>query len=569
MIPNQIIYQDTQSFDINIEKIYADFIKYIDRVRSTANCNNIINAKQLLQSTSSLQDAKSKLMNLCDISDSVQESRCHAFFRIIGFPCCDFSKTKIFNPGFDPGVIDSNRVVNMEYKLNVIKNPIPKFRELSITRELYPSTTAAIFANPNSIDASVLALSSGRNIRKFISPLINLQFDDMNVINQQYSNKMNFTNYIGALPKSLLDYVNVNNTKPEKLKNFNFAHIIKPFLVDPIIDLTVNDSTKLIAVPFALAKNKLQVKNDVYISRPILEQVIRERFGITDQNNLVGASDASIIEYVKSIESITDVNILKNINSIYTVDEQNQLIKFLNIIRAMITKLIDAQNDIIAAQNKYYWVPKPSIVGPEGGCSVQGVFVSAKIPSQFSTADDTAIIYATIQNMFAEANTTAATTSEDVDLGDYALPNTFGIPNVGGKSTPNALGNDILRNLNNLVAAREDLLRKANNALRIIEIITGEFSGLGLCDILAVLGALYLMPKESLIGFLDEDSISRMISSGIYTDEILDRISNPDFYSSTFSLITASNDFISVVKDLYNLMDKIYEDQLENKNKRQ
>ena len=29
----------------------------------------------------------------------------------------------------------------------------------------------------------------------------------------------------------------------------------------------------------------------------------------------------------------------------------------------------------------------------------------------------------------------------------------------------------------------------------------GEFSGLGLCDIIAVMGALYIMPKASLLGF--------------------------------------------------------------------
>ena len=63
---------------------------------------------------------------------------------------------------------------------------------------------------------------------------------------------------------------------------------------------------------------------------------------------------------------------------------------------------------------------------------------------------------------------------------------------------------------NTLNNKRNQLLAKASNALQIVEMIMGEFSGLGLCDIVAVVGALYTMPLASLVGFLDTDSYTAL-----------------------------------------------------------
>lgn len=548
-IPNQANYQDAQSFEVDIDKIYSDFIKAIDKVRSTNNANNIRDASvtNALSKATTIKDARSALTALCDTNLEAQESRCHAFFRIIGFPCCDSSKSKIFNPGLDI-ISDPNRKIDNAFKLGVIKDPLSGYRDLSVTRETYASTAVSIFNAQESIDAATLSLSSGRNIRQFISPLTSTTFDDTDVSSQQY--QIDFTSSVGGTVKQLTEYQDVQGKTPTQLSSFKFGHIIKPFLVDPVIDLTVNDSSKLIAVPFVPSKNFLQVKDNVYVNRPILEQVIRDRYGITNASETSGTADQSVLDYIKSIPNVTDVSIINNATSLYKLDDQTQFVKFLNIIRAMIKKLVSAQDDIRNAQDNYYWVPIPATTGPEGGVGVQGVFLSTAISSDFITFNDQAIIDATIKKLVAQADSTAANASATPDVGGFALPNALGLPNLGGSSAPDALGDNISKNLDQLTSTRNSALKKAGDALRTVEIIMGEFSGLGLCDIVAVLGGLYLMPKESLVGFLDDDALARMTAAGLT--------------ASSSSLASASNDFISVVKDLYNLMDKIYQDMSQN-----
>lgn len=548
-IPNQINYADGQNFELDIDKIYSDFMLAIDKLRSCNNANNIRDTSVLvaLKDATQMADAKSALRSLCNLSISAQESRCHTFFRIIGFPCVDSSKSKIFNPGLDIGITDPSREVNNAYKISVIKDPIDKFRDLSVFRENYVSNVLNIFSVTNSIDAATLALSSGRNIRQFGASLIDSTYDDMDVISQQY--KMDLTSSVGGTPKDLTEYEDIEGKKPEKLYNFTFTHIIKPFFVDPVIDLTVNDASKLIAVPFVNDKNHLKISDEKYVSRPILEQVIRDRFTI-NQKTSVGSADQSVLDYIKSIPNITDINIINNAVNLYKLNDQIQFVKFLNIIRAMIKKLVQAQHDIRTAQDNYYWLPIPSTIGPEGGCTVRGVFLSKSIGSDFITDKDKAIIEATINKLISDVDSKAANATATPDVGGYALPNSLGLPNLGGSTTPESLGDIINKNLKDLTTKRDNELKKANNALRTVEIIMGEFSGLGLCDIVAILGGLYLMPKESLLGFLDKDALSRMNKAGLTGAES--------------NIITASTDFINVVKDFYNLMDKIYQDMSQN-----
>src|SRR5574339_47418 len=207
-IPNQINFQDSQTFELDIEKVYSDFIKAIDKIRSCNNANNIRDASVTvaLAKAETIKDARSALSKLCDLNTFPQESRCHAFYRIIGFPCSDSSESKIFNPGLDI-INDPDRQVDAAFKLGVIKDPISGFRDLSVSRETQSTTASDIFAAQESIDAATLALSSGRNIRQFIAPLTNTTFDDMDVSSQQYA--MDFTSSVGGTVKQLTEYEDV------------------------------------------------------------------------------------------------------------------------------------------------------------------------------------------------------------------------------------------------------------------------------------------------------------------------------------------------------------------------
>ena len=63
------------------------------------------------------------------------------------------------------------------------------------------------------------------------------------------------------------------------------------------------------------------------------------------------------------------------------------------------------------------------------------------------------------------------------------------------------------------------------------------------------------MPKESLLGFLDQDAFTRMINSVDYIPNTVERN----------NIAESMDSFIENVKGYYNLMDKIYQD-LKNNN---
>lgn len=552
-IPNQVNFQNNQPFDIDIEQIYNDYITNIDKIRSCYNANNIrdeIVAGIINKfDNPTIKDLRSALANLCDLNTFPQESRCHAFFRIIGFPCVNSNTSKIFNPGFSI-LQDPNSDITDTFKIGIIKDPITDFRKLSINRENYISSVNNIFNLQSTIDAGALSLSSGRHIRRFISPLNDVTFNQTDITTQQY--KMDLSSSVGGINIDLTNYQDVDGNIPTKLGNFQFMHIIKPFFVDPIIDLTVNDATKLIGIPFVTSKEQLKVKDGSYVSRPMIEQIIRDRFIIQNPSETSGTANIDIVNYIKSVPDITDVNIVQQAINVYKLDDQTQFVKFLNIIQAMISKLIEAQQIIYNIQDNYYWVPVPSIMGPEGGSSVQNIFLSKNIDNDFITSKDAAIIVATLKNIINQTDSNAANATGTPDIGNFALPNVLALPNLGGSTTPDSLGNNIQDNLDSLTKKRTNDLTRANDALKTIEIIMGEFSGLGLCDIIAILGGLYLMPKNSLLGFLDEDAFNRIPDSvGV---QGLSRV----------DITTASNDFIATVKNFYDLMDKIYQDMFQN-----
>lgn len=547
-IPNQANYQDAQNFDIDINKVYNDFIIAIDKIRSYTNCASITNqnANTIFQS-GDLTLSKLKSQGL--INSIPQESRCHAFFRIIGFPVIS-SAYKIYNPGHDI-VYDSSRTIGAAIsapKLAIAGNPIPKFRELSLQRENYVTNIVSIFNLSKSIDAAVLALSSGFKIRQFAAPLVNNSDPfDMDSKNQQY--KIDFSSLVGVNDKKLTEYVDVSGNLPTKLQSQRM-HIIKPFMVDPIIDFTVNDASKLISVPFVPNKTQLMVKDNVFVNRPIIEQVIRDRFTVINQQDSIGVADKSVIDYIKSIPAIQNETIINSISSgdVYKLAEQTQFVKYINIIRAMMVKLVDAQLTIFTAQSKYYWVPSPSTFGPEGGCSVQGVFLSTSVPSDFITTRDQAIIEAKIRTAISQINAQTSDVQGIPDVGGFAFDS---FKNTFGPDTSSALGDASAQSLNELTNKRISELQKASDALKTVEIIMGEFSGLGLCDIVAIMGALYIMPQKDLLGFLDDDALVRMNKA-------------LNLKETSPGIKTAMSSFTSAVKDYYNLMDKIYQDQSQN-----
>jgi uncharacterized protein (UPF0262 family) len=546
MTINQNNFKDTQNFEIDIDKIFTDFISQIDSVRSNINISSKDNESKLKKIT---EQSLSGLSNVLKMEIVPQESRCHAFYRLIGFPVVNKDKNQFYNPGFD----NTENKKSKAEKITIANNLVEGFNKLSIYRESYLNKIKDIFSLNRSIDAGVLALTSSTQIRKFSSP--------MEKTNDPFDTKIENSKYVletfgivgGGNSILLSDYVDANNKKTNffykdgsNLQFNNKNHVIKPFLVDPRIDFTVNPSKNLVAVPFVKNKSQLKISQMDYVKRPLLEKIIRERSS-NDVN--IGSSTQEIVDFIKSIDVIKDENLIQKVtqkDGTYKLSEQLQFSKYLNIIRAMIIKLVEAQVNIEKIQSSYYWIPIPNKNGPEFGNDSQPIFLS--VPDDFRTEKDREIIQLKVTSVINQLNSQAISIDGAPDVGDFAFES---VKTTFSDDTSNAYGDLAERNLNELINHRANDLKIAESSLRTIEIIMGEFSGLGLCDIIAIMGALYILPIEDLLGFLDDFAFERM-------QETL------NLNSSRSDLVSSYTNFTNIVKDFYTIMDKIYEDIRQN-----
>jgi hypothetical protein len=543
-------YQNNQIFSIDIDKVYDEFIKEIDDIRSYVNTNNINVTTNLYKSIDPKENSSTP--NNIKPEKELQESRCHAFYRLIGFPVVS-ADYEIYNPGHD---ITKNNTIDLSAKISIAKNPLPGFNKISNERETYVSQILSIFSTPKSIEAGTLALSSGSsgkksiNKRQFNSPFAkNSDPFDFNSNNQSY--KIDMFSLVGKNELELSNYQNPDGTRPEKWIYQQKKHIIVPFIVDAKIDFSVSPSTRRVCVPFVPDKSFTKVSATEYAKRPLIEKVIRDRFSLSNQQKDTGTASQTLINYIKDIADIKDQNIINKINSgdIFKLSINSQFTSFIYIIQEMMTKLIDSLRLIQAAQGLYYWVPEPSKIGPEGGSEVRDVFIPTLIDRELITEKDFNILDKIIKSSFNQLNSQVAGVDGTPDVGGFAFTSFFDNFNVETKSS---LGDNSQASLEKLTNNRKKILSKANQSLRTVEIIMGEFSGFGLCDIIAIMGALYIMPKEKLIGFLDNDAYQRLISINEFKD--IAQVTYTDAMES-FSL---------TVKDFYNLMDKIYKDLGQN-----
>lgn len=90
--------------------------------------------------------------------------------------------------------------------------------------------------------------------------------------------------------------------------------------------------------------------------------------------------------------------------------------------------------------------------------------------------------------------------------------------------------------------------------LRMIEIITGEISGLGLVDILAIYTALWSIKIEDLLDLLDEDSFNRLntFNPGLRTKDVNDRQQRAP------AVVTAIEALEGRVKNILTFADSLY-----------
>ena len=556
-------FGNSDNYTIDIDKIYTDFIQQIDACRSMVNITNPANSElfnNLLKSDIT-SDILSKFRAKVLVEKTPQESRCHTFYRLLGFPVVKSNNANdYYNPGHDV-IPDSKKILTDKAKNEILKGQTSDFFKFSTNREKYLLSIASTFSKNQSLEASVLALSSGTKSRKFADTLSKFSAGPFDT-DDNLQSVINLLNNIdttagrsGAKLFSLFSYIDENGNPPffSDTSLYERKHILAPFLVDPRIDITVMPASRKVAVPFVSLKSQLRIGENDYVKRPFIEKVIRDRLTIITKN--IDDSIQTMKSKVEAITSITDSSLLNSVAS-FKIPEQYQFYKYLSIITTMIEELVKAQNTIDLAQGKYYWLPIPAKNGPEGGCSIRDVFVSQSIYDHgYETSRDKELRNLKIANVLNNNNIATESVNGKADIGQFVFSD-----NGNGDSFQasfdldgsTAIVNDFKGDYDHANSERTQILTDAGNSLRTIEIIMGEFSGLGLCDILAIFGALYTMPMISLNGLLDADAYQRMSEQlGIQEDQK--------------SISDSMNDFILSVRSFYDLMDKIYLDLKNNR----
>lgn len=603
--------QNDQNFDPDVRKMFKHFVTGGNTPDDNETHQNIgiddIRGQISATVTSTTTENLTKALNINPTTNTIagtpntttpvqlaQESRCHAFYRIIGFPVVNESQNDFYNPGFDI-VIGKNikRNIDMDRKLRIAKNVGEDFEDLSEARETYASQTSKIFSVPTSVEAGVLALTSGTygkngnvNKREFAAPFKNTEPFDFSIDSQSYASPGDITStysLVGDREVLLSDYQDINadpandyKPKPGLGGNdilFQHKHIIKPFMVDPRIDFSIwaaesrtsSGVSKRIAVPFVPNASFLKTSNTATAERPLLEKIITDRFA-TPTVQEAGVNADSIINYVKGIKSIQSINIgttpISGVfsGSVFKLSQQQAFAQTIKTIEALMSKLVDCIRIVYARQGSYYWLPIPSTLGPEGGCTIRDVPLSVNIDRTLLTVNDFDIIEKQIGVILSNLNSTATIPTTTPDAGSYAFSNyklTF------DPSTSDSQGSLSAQSQVTLTTIRNNSLGQASEALQVIEMIMGEFSGLGLCDIVAIMGALYTMPLNdntadgNLLGFLDEDAIVRAETA----------LKQPagSLKNAKSTIVPAMTSLSNTVNAFYQIMDKIFQDYMNNK----
>lgn len=478
----------------DVADYYNKIIVKIDRFRSRFNINTANIEKNFFtdQVDNIFVDNE---MNSLD----PQESRCNAFYRMIGFPVVNGEGTDLYSPGHDP---DLNRDSVRQNRNNTIATSLLKsLKPILDGREIIPRVSANIFQNQD-VNSSLYAIASVfvRSFDRQFKPNVGALKQDSQAF--QIPDREVFEDDVAFIRTG-------NPTKTGIPPLSSSTHILKPFVVDPRIELTVTPAANRICAPFLADKSKTQLTKGQYLKRPYIEHVIRVRFSAT--NILISPTDKpeidqyvqDLIAQIKSDTTITDQSLItaatNPLESLYK-SELDVFKKFDNMLKAFIKELVNSINEIGRIQTTMNWKPIPDVRGPEFGSTLSDI--DPNDPS--NQKKEIEIHQLEIDKVL---NTTDLNIGlNDPDVGDYNFSDIDDVAISSEHKNPEFYD----KKLTTLTRQRNESGNKANEALKKIEIITGEFSGLGLLDIIAIQAALWIISQEALLGLIDDAAVDRM-----------------------------------------------------------
>ena len=506
-IPEPVIENYTEDFsDIeeDIYELYDRFIEPIERIRSQAirpdiELSQLGNVKE--EPGFSVREIIKRVAEGIKPSDVLGfkvENRAHAFYRLIGLPVISKDKTKFYTPGFQP-------IVNREYignQLDVISNLSQDAMDMSKERQQSYEDRLYISSNQN-IDSVVYCVFLPYFSNK-IQVLDKAKKDIFDKDNQSYE-----------IDKELVDAILSDiSEKPENKTISINKHILKPFVVDPLIENTVTPPTNIVSAPFLdkYIKNYVSISGSQTASYvpPRLETIIRYRLSDVNQvqleenqqflNNFSGV-DTENENYQSTKDAIINVlnnTSLKNLTSASIINPNSReliiIIKIYKLMKYLADLLYENFSRLVTISSEITWEPLlqdakkwPSTNEKDDS----GVYNSANVTSSPNTPLETALFNIKIKQI--EKDIFAKYGPQDEQQSEF-------------REKKESLDNSYEK----LEGLKNELIQEAGDRLRVIEIITGKHSGVGLIDILAIYSALYAIDKKDLINLLDDNCFYRL-----------------------------------------------------------
>ncbi len=503
---------DQDIFDFNIDELVKSLLAPVDAVRSQTP------------------------------GDGFLESRLNAFYRMMGFPIVK-NNLEFFSPGYDVN-LNTDQDGLFEHKLitaHVANNKQVVSQQLNPREQVFKDYNK-IFA-AGGFNSRTLALGS-LHIRSFEGQFGStgpLEFDSKQVqlVSQRITELTKY--YAVSSDKTLMLSV---------LKSGNHLaskHPLKPFVVDPRIEILPD--TNLIAAPFLINSAQLACFNGTSYKRPYIERVISLR--LNNQNNVKSNVNINkIISDIKADNNVTSAVLLNTASNPEKNLQNSDVVVFNNlfkIIKALVKELIKNIKEAADVSRTINFQPIPHPVkGIEGEMSILGVEQKDNNNQEIE------------KNIIELYNKTSLDTSAftldfgpqgKVDEGNFVFSNiddvVFSADKVAQKSTK--------EQLDELISLRTRACNSGIESIRNIEYIMGEFSGLGLIDIIAIQAAFWLMDRDKLVGLIDARAYARL-------KEHRPNL-NVKGISRSEDIFESLKDFETKLKDIY-LLIQLYFNQL-------
>lgn len=534
--------EDVQS--INLQDLRKRYIDPIERLRSMSAPSSILG--QGARTTEGDQAVQREIDTAQVDNNDALESRTHAFYRMLSLPVISGDQQSFYNPGFNPERTRNAATKNAQVSDNVSQN----MRTMHQSRENAARTRLNTFKR-GGLDASVYAA-----VLPIVKPFqvidSNLTFSDA------FDQKDDQTFDINT--RKLFIESTFSDSDGNNITNFfeSGTHKLRPFTIDPKIESTVMPSDRLVCEPFLRDKDATRLEEDTFLVRPGIEQVLRFRLRAFENTKVIRQTIFELDGVVAEVDGEETTNIDLRDTALALLAENRisggeirseiiasdveviNLTRLIRTIKGVVETLIKSIETIADVSRFLEWKPLPDERGPEFGADVAAFLRPKRRTSKIERR---------IRELKTKRVVTVAQTeTADVDIGKFSISFL--------ENTEKTFNDE----LNVLDSARLKAVEEASKSLSNIEIITGEISGLGLTDILAIYTALWAIDLETLVHMLDDAAFQRLFefNPDLRAPAVVSRRQG----GRSIDIATAMNRFEAQVISILAFADKVFSDKL-------